>query len=216
MPFIPYFRGRVHGRLHLENTDFCKPPSKPFRNTFHTHCILVDQCNDRLDREWKYILLSECSFQVLNEMTGGALGGFHRWLPLKSPLLLLSVPPPFFEWSSVRNISWFLKLFMITPFEGSVVCLSCFFSRPVWVVPSLKKVSSFSPQALLVWLLDLCIWLYLLDIVLNPVVMEMRMCQKSKSWEMVKNAVLLICDRPEASAPDRDNLIFQVGATFFV
>ena len=35
-------------------------------------------------------------------------------------------------------------------------------------------------------------------------------------FSMVKNAVVLICDRPEASAPDRDHLIFQVGATFFV
>ena len=96
MPFIPYFRGRLQERLHLKNTDFCKPPSKPFRNTFHTHFVLVAQCNDRLNREWKYSLLCECSFQVLNEMTGGALGGFHRWLPLKSPLL--SVPFPSFLW----------------------------------------------------------------------------------------------------------------------
>ena len=68
---------------------------------------------------------------------------------------------------------------------------------------------------------------------MNPVIMEMRMCQKSStiSYAIVfcqprpvfieklrngENAVVLICDRPEASAPDRDNLIFRVGATFFV
>ena len=132
-PLSPISEG-VCKRGYIQRTQTSASHQANLSETFQTHFVLVDQCNDRLDREWKYSLLCECSFQVLNEMTGGALGGFHRWLPLKSPLLL-SVPPPFFEWSSVRNISWFflnflwllhLKALLSVWFFFSA-CLSCAF-----------------------------------------------------------------------------------------
>ena len=97
-PLSPISEGACK-RGHIQRTQTSASHQANLSETFQTHFVLVDQCNDRLDREWKYILLYECSFQVLNEMTGGALGGFHRWLPLKSPLLLLlSVPSPSFLW----------------------------------------------------------------------------------------------------------------------
>ena len=133
------------------------------------------------DREWKYILVCECSFQVLNEMTGGALGGFHRWLPLKSPLLL-SVPPPFFEWSSVRNISWFFETF----YDYSIWRLCCLFELFFFLglfelcLPWKKFPVFFSSSIACVAFGPLYMRVFL-DIVLNPVVMEKRMCQKSST-----------------------------------
>ena len=120
-PLSPISEGACK-RGYIQRTQTSASHQANLSETFQTHFVLVDQCNDRLDREWKYSLLCECSFQVLNEMTGGALGGFHRWLPLKSPLLLLllSVPFPSFLWVKFcsKHFVIFFKLFMITPFEG--------------------------------------------------------------------------------------------------